>query len=75
MRYLSRDPFARVDHVRVSVHLGELTGPLCAWCGSAGRHLSNDTRVLYRYGTEDDNYHLYLSDKLFCSKSCYECYN
>lgn len=75
MRYLSRDPFARLDFVRKSVHLGELTGPTCAWCGSPGRHISGFERVLYRYGYEDDNCHVYLSEKLFCCKSCYECYS
>ncbi len=78
MRILSHDPFARIEIVRVSVHLGELTGPTCAWCGGAGRHLANDERVLYRYGhTEDDDLSATrrLSKELFCSKSCYDIYH
>lgn len=75
MKYLSHDGFGRFSVIRKSVHVGELTGPTCAWCGGAGRHISNDERVLYRYGVEyDDNTRLHFSEKLFCSKSCYNAY-
>jgi hypothetical protein len=56
---ISRDPFARVETTRASVH----TSQGCAWCGNhrkSGR--------LFAYGTRATDRHL------FCSKGCRDAY-
>ena len=77
MRVLKHDPYARIEYLRESVHLSELTGPGCAWCGGAGRHIRNDERVLYRYGHQDDGLTTRpaFEESLFCSKSCHDSYH
>lgn len=62
-RYLKRDPFARLDHVRVTVKLPN--GGACDWCGQP-------RKILYRYGTETDSGKQAWGKGLFCSKSCHD---
>lgn len=63
---LSRDPFARVDHIRVC----EESSKSCAWCGSRRK-----SGRLFYYGVWLDNGHTHLEGRGFCSKSCRDSYN
>lgn len=72
---INHDPFAREDLIRETVHLLELTGPTCAWCGGAGMHLSGDERRLFRYGIETDSGRISWQNELFCSVDCMRIYH
>lgn len=62
---LSRDPFARLDHVRMV----EETSADCAWCGN-----SRPEGRLFFYGVWLDNGHTVRDSRGFCSKGCRESY-
>ena len=72
-KVISRDPFARVELIREIVHLGELTGPTCEWCGCAGK-FNKSGRTLFRYSYEDDSGRRHFNEKLFCCVSCFRAY-
>jgi hypothetical protein len=70
---ISHDAFARYSLMREC----ERTSKTCAYCGN------NDHGHLFRYWPESDGsftrgpsvFHRHLSEKLFCSKPCFEAYN
>lgn len=62
---LSRDPFARVDFIRMV----EETTQGCAWCGNRRKN-----GKMFYYGTWAENGHTYWHSKPFCSKSCHDIY-
>ena len=74
MRQIERNSFARATLVKDPVHLDEITGPTCSWCGNAGK-VTQSGRTLYHIGWIGDTGRQGFKTKLYCSVSCYRTYN
>lgn len=66
---LTRDPFARVTHVKRQIDNPPVDG--CAWCGYMKRTPKSDRPFLYQYGAESETGAPYWTARLFCQQSCH----
>lgn len=69
MALISRDPFARTELHREN----EYGTAQCAWCGGR-RYTQGGKSYLYRYRLESDSGHVAYDGRLFCSKTCRNCF-
>lgn len=76
MRVISYDPFARYEVIRETVYVDPDSSLTCEWCGNPGRVLKDGTRVLYRYGVQEDGIYskVYFNPELFHCVGCYRLY-
>ncbi len=69
---IGRDPFARFDTVRRTVHYGPDRNAECMWCGQRGRVNVNGFHRLFQYGTHADGLltQPQFDEQTFCSLEC-----
>lgn len=74
---IARDPFARYDTVRRTIHYGPDRDTTCAWCGQRGRVNVNGFARLFQYGTHTDGLltRAEFDDHVFCSIDCCRTYH
>lgn len=70
-RYISRDPFSRIELWREEEPAFKDT---CAWCGGVKQRPGSLYPYLYRYYMETDNGKQVRDTNAFCSVNCRRCY-
>lgn len=82
MTLVSRDPFAREELHRETVHVPDTK--TCSWCSGIrwngkrtvpGHTAKGGTRTLFAYRTETDGGRHIEHNGLFCSKSCHDSFH
>ena len=72
---IARDPFARGDVVRATLHTA--VTHTCDWCGQPGRPIKRGGHRLFIYGWESDDRpgRAAFARGMFCSVGCYRSYH
>lgn len=76
---INRDPFARQELHRETIHLGSEapSTATCAWCGNVRRNARypGNPPTLYQYSAQSDGGRIGQHKGLFCCKSCHDSYH